>query len=110
MILMLFVYACSLDAQTQKASIGLFGGLCMPNGGWADDNPEDINSGYAKTGFCVGGEFVIPLDRQGFSVALSTAILMNGTEEVEVEIFGDDATIDISSWLNIPIMGGSYAF
>jgi len=85
----------SINAQ----SFTVFGSLALPQGDFGDDDFEDDDAGLALTGFGGGAEYSAPLgDSPGLYWAINGSVLFNGVD--------DDASIDVGSWINIPILGG----
>ena len=98
----------SLTAQGfGNAGIGIFGGVAMPMGEFADDDTDDEDAGFAKLGFTLGADAYLPLGTTPFGWVTSASVNSIGFDGEEAQ--GDDA--DFGRYLMIPIMTGvSYPF
>jgi len=96
-------------SQNATGEFNLFGGIALPQGDFKDD-PDDPDSGLAKTGFGVGVNHIRPLTTPGMSWITSAALLYNGMEvdesDYDLDYYGIDVTVDAGAWINIPIMTG----
>jgi hypothetical protein len=109
--LLLIVFIAVMGyGQTGEGKFGIFGGLSMPQGEFADDDFED-DSGFAKMGFCIGGEYVKQLNSPGLSWVTNISVVLNGLDEDPIaegyeEMAYEDFTADAGSYINVPIMTG----
>ncbi|MHA1380897.1 MAG: outer membrane beta-barrel protein [Candidatus Helarchaeota archaeon] len=100
------IIPCIIYAQTGTGYFGLYGSLSFPQGDFGDDDVNDDDCGFAKTGFGVGAEFTLPLGSPGLGWITSATFILNGFDEDELEDYVDEGKMDAGSWLNIPIMTG----
>ena len=97
-------------AQPAKGQFSIFGGLSMPQGDFAN-NDFGEDAGFAKTGFCLGAEYVKPLNSPGLSWVTNVSIIFNSVDADPIaEGYGEEQGVDLSgdagSYLNIPVMTG----
>ena len=83
-----------------NGGVGIFGGLALPNGDFADDNADE-ESGYAKMGLALGADAHLPFGTTPFGWMTSVSINTFGVDD---EMFGEDA--DVGRYWLIPIMTG----
>jgi len=88
-------------------SFGIYGGGSIPLGDFASTDAENDQSGYAKTGFLVGGEFVAPLGMlEGLGWVTSLNFAVHGVETDFGDLGGDVTDVSIGSWMVItPVTG-----
>ena len=108
--LVLIFITCLGYAQSEKGTFGIFGGLSMPQGEFGDDEFED-DAGFAKMGFCIGGEYIKALNSPGLSWVTSISVVLNGLDADPIgdgysEETGEDLSADAGSYINVPIMTG----
>jgi hypothetical protein len=88
-------------------SFGIYGGGSIPLGDFAETDLENEQSGYAKTGFLVGGEFILPITAMdGLGWVTSLNLSMHGAE-ADLGSFGGTLTdVEVGSWMLItPVTG-----
>jgi len=99
-------------SQNATGEYNLFGGIALPQGDFKDD-PDDPDSGLAKTGFGIGVNHIRPLNSPEMSWITSVALLYNGYDVEDVDESdlglsgsGINVTVDAGAWINVPVMTG----
>ena len=94
----------AVEAQDiANAGIGIFGGLAMPMGDFAEDDNADEESGYAEMGFMLGADAYLPLGSTSLGWVTSASVNSFGVDADEA--VGPDG--DAGRYLLIPIMTGA---
>ncbi len=85
----------------------LYGGLAMPRGDFGDNDLDNNDAGFAKTGLVLGGEYAIPMGSPGLFGVIGVSMVRNSfDEDVFQDAAGDEFSFDIGPWYNVPIMAG----
>jgi len=107
-IIMLFY--SQANSQDAKNIFSLYGHVAIPQGDFGDDTGQD--AGLATTGFGGGIELSIPTGSTNLYYLISANILFNSLDDTEIKAMvrqmfpGLNVSVDVGSWMNIPIMAG----
>lgn len=101
------------SSETSNGAILSFHiGPAFPLNDFADDDPDDLDSGFAGTGITLGGKITYPINSKGLGVFAGLNIAYNGIQRNRKDDIEDIAValdVDVnklSRYLNIPVSAG----
>lgn len=115
LIVCLSLISLPMIGQSEQANsnyrFSLRFGPSFPLGDFADDDPEDEDSGFAGTGISLGGEFLYPVNEKNLSLYGGLDVIYNGLQIDRKDFLedqaGDNKDINsFSNYLNVPVSGG----